>query len=594
MRNINISARLLLLIGLFFLVAAAITLSFYSGMLEVKNKSVDYTEEVMLQQERNKLQIGVHSMAIALAEHLQGKSREEQVQFIRNTVRDIWYEEDSSGYYFVYTGTRNVALPSKKSLQGKDLGDREDENGVFYVRELAKAAEKGGDFVRYIFPKPGAGLTPKLSYAEPIPDTDYWIGTGVYIDNVETTKASIQKEIGSIISKNLNANVLVAIALLLLLVLPLSYVIYRSIVNPIRKVSTLAGELAQGYLNVSFPKAYRNEMGAMIEALKKTVESITRAIHDVRQAMDNTTNSAGQLTKTAESISQSTNEEASSIEEVGTSVEQMTATINQNAENSQETEKIAKKAEEGILEGQKATDQTVHTMRSIAEKIGVINDIADKTDLLAVNAAIEAARAGEHGKGFAVVATEIRELAEKSKNAAAEINTMTGESVKIADNAGEVFQQIVPDVQRTSTLVQEINAASQEQERSAEQINQAMQQLSSSVQENAATAEELASNSEQMQSQSEATKAQIAFFKFGGEENEEDRNQLINEIRNLINQMDNPEEAAQILQDAKKKEKTDTDNAKPVDKQQSHAAQKNTGGHIDLGPDKSDSDYEHY
>jgi len=194
-------------------------------------------------------------------------------------------------------------------------------------------------------------------------------------------------------------------------------------------------------------------------------------------------------------------------------MEQVVSNIKQNADNAQQTEKIALKAAQDAKEGGKAVTETVFAMKEIANKISIIEEIARQTNLLALNAAIEAARAGEHGKGFAVVATEVRKLAERSQTAAGEINKLSGSSVEVAEKAGEMLTRIVPDIQRTAELVSEINAASNEQNSGAEQINKAIQQLDKVIQQNASATEQMASTSEELSSQAEQLQDTIEFFK---------------------------------------------------------------------------------
>jgi methyl-accepting chemotaxis protein len=194
----------------------------------------------------------------------------------------------------------------------------------------------------------------------------------------------------------------------------------------------------------------------------------------------------------------------------------MSASISQNSDNAKVTNGMATKASKEAAEGGDAVAQTVGAMKSIASKIGIIDDIAYQTNLLALNAAIEAARAGEHGKGFAVVAAEVRKLAERSQEAAKEIGDLAATSVSTAERAGRLLDEIVPSIQKTSELVQEIAAASSEQSESVVQIGGAMGQLSRATQQNASASEELAATSEELSGQAEQLQQSIAFFKIAG------------------------------------------------------------------------------
>ncbi len=211
-------------------------------------------------------------------------------------------------------------------------------------------------------------------------------------------------------------------------------------------------------------------------------------------------------------MSQGASEQAAAAEEASSSIEQMTANIRQNADNAMQTEKIATQASGDAREGGDAVNKTVGAMKEIADKIMIIEEIARQTNLLALNAAIEAARAGEHGKGFAVVAAEVRKLAERSQKAAGEINELSTNSVEVAEKAGTVLSALVPNIQKTAELVQEISAASREQDAGADQIAKSIQQLDAVIQQNASASEEMASTSEELSGQSEQLAEMIAFF----------------------------------------------------------------------------------
>ena len=241
-------------------------------------------------------------------------------------------------------------------------------------------------------------------------------------------------------------------------------------------------------------------------SLKRMVEKLRTVAIEVKTAADNVAAGSRQIASGAEQLSQSTTEEASS------SIEEMNATIRQNADNALQTEKIALKSAADAEESGKAVSETMAAMKEISSKISIIEEIARQTNLLALNAAIEAARAGEHGKGFAVVAAEVRKLAERSQSAAGEIGKLSVTSVSVAERAGAMLAKLVPDIQKTAELVQEINAASKEQTTGADQINGAIQQLNQVVQQNAGAAEEMSSTAEELASQSEQMLSTMAFF----------------------------------------------------------------------------------
>ena len=294
-------------------------------------------------------------------------------------------------------------------------------------------------------------------------------------------------------------------------------------------ITGLAERVAEGDLTVQFESNAKTETGiyaalkSMVTQLKETVGEVAAAADNVAAAADNVAAGSAELSSSAAGMSQGATEQAAAAEEASSSMEQMSSNIRQNADNSVQTEKIAAMSATDAQEGGEAVTQTVTAMKQIASKINIIEEIARQTNLLALNAAIEAARAGEHGKGFAVVASEVRKLAERSQHAAAEISQLSLSSVEVAERAGVMLGKMVPDIQKTAGLVQEISASCREQDTGAEQINKAMQQLDQVIQQNAsvaeemsATSEELSSQAEQLQSQAEQLQSSIAFFKTDG------------------------------------------------------------------------------
>jgi methyl-accepting chemotaxis protein len=256
-----------------------------------------------------------------------------------------------------------------------------------------------------------------------------------------------------------------------------------------------------------------DEIGDLAKALRSMVQKLSEIVSNIIHGSDNIAAASQQMSSVAQQMSQGSSEQASSAEEVSSSMEEMAANIQQNTEYARETESIAKTAEQGISEGSKTTNQAVEAMKQIADKISIIGEISRQTNILALNAAVEAARAGEHGKGFAVVAAEVRKLAERSQVAASEIDKLSKYGVDISEAAGKKLYEIVPEIQKTARLVQEIAAASIEQNSGADQVNSAIQQLNQVTQQNAASSEEMATSSEELASQAEQLLELVSFFK---------------------------------------------------------------------------------
>jgi methyl-accepting chemotaxis protein len=283
------------------------------------------------------------------------------------------------------------------------------------------------------------------------------------------------------------------------------------LIDALNKITSISEEIASGNLQIDVRE--RSEQDKLMKALKQMVADLREVVINVKTSADNVAAGGHQLSTASEQISQGASHQAASAEEVSSSMEEMAATIKQNSDNAYQTEKIALKSAEEAREGGKAVEETVKAMKEIATKISIIEEIARQTNMLALNAAIEAARAGEHGKGFAVVASEVRSLAERSQMAAKEIAQLSTTSVEVAEKAGNILQTMVPNIQKTADLVQEISAASGEQTSGVEQINTAIMQLDQVIQENAGSAEEMASTTEELAAQANQLQEVISFFK---------------------------------------------------------------------------------
>jgi methyl-accepting chemotaxis protein len=275
--------------------------------------------------------------------------------------------------------------------------------------------------------------------------------------------------------------------------------------------AALANEIAQGNLMVEAkPQSDKDTLGL---ALERMVEKLRQIVSEAFTAAQNVSAGSQELSASAEQLSQGATEQASSAEEASSSMEEMASNVKQNADNANQTEKIAARSAQDAEASGVAVGRAVQAMQTIAEKITIVQEIARQTDLLALNAAVEAARAGEHGRGFAVVASEVRKLAERSQAAAADIGTLSTETVKVAQEAGDMLSKLVPDIKKTAELVQEITAACREQDVGSAQINQAIQQLDKVGQQNASASEQVSSTSEELASQAEQLQSTISFFR---------------------------------------------------------------------------------
>jgi methyl-accepting chemotaxis protein len=286
-----------------------------------------------------------------------------------------------------------------------------------------------------------------------------------------------------------------------------------NLIEPVTETGRVLHAVASGDLTQTARTDFKGQLKELCESMNLTVSKLSLVVTEVNSGAEALAGASEEVSATAQSLSQASSEQAAGVEETSASIEQMTASITQNTENAKVTDGMATKAASDSAEGGEAVRATVAAMKQIAQKIGIIDDIAYQTNLLALNAAIEAARAGEHGKGFAVVAAEVRKLAERSQVAAQEIGTVAGSSVELAEKAGRLLDQMVPNIKKTSDLVQEITAASEEQSSGVNQINAAVSQLSQTTQQNASSSEELAATAEEMSSQAEQLQQTMSFFK---------------------------------------------------------------------------------
>ena len=295
----------------------------------------------------------------------------------------------------------------------------------------------------------------------------------------------------------------------------------NALVAAMNEITAAAEEISNGNLTVDIRE--RSPQDKLMQALSAMVGGLTRTVSEIRVIAGEVSSASQSISTASVQVSKGASNQAAAAEEASSSMEQMVSNIKQNADNAQQTDKIANKSAKDAQESGKSVLEAVAAMKEIADKISIIEEIARQTNLLALNAAIEAARAGEHGKGFAVVAAEVRKLAERSQKAAGEINQLSTTTLRVSEKSGEMLDKLVPDIQRTAELVQEITAASKEQDTGAEQINKALQQLEQVIQQNASAAEEMASTTEELTGQSDQLVSALSFFRTGDDDREPER-----------------------------------------------------------------------
>ena len=425
------------------------------------------------------------------------------LEFVRSTIKGIKLGE--TGYVYVLDGSNTPnagTLLIHPAQEGRNIADSKDSNGRAFIRDIL---DKRNGVVIYPWINSGAGETRPRDKIVVFAEHKAWqwiIASGAYTDEVFSLAERMK-------------NLLIAATFVLTIVLLgiLAYYLSRLVSKPLDELVAKSGRIAKGDLTVSFESSRRDEIGAVMAGMRRLVGQLRNTIGEVNAASDALNSAAGQVSATAQTLSQSSSQQAAAVEETTASMDEMTASINRNTENAKVTDNMAAKSATEAVQGGKVVKDTVDAMKSIAGKIGIIDDIAYQTNLLALNAAIEAARAGEHGKGFAVVAAEVRKLAERSQVAAQEIGQLADSSVKTAEHAGKLLDEMVPSIKKTSDLVQEIAAASQEQSAGVGQISGAMGQLNRATQQNASASEELAATAEELGGQAAQLQELMEFFK---------------------------------------------------------------------------------
>ena len=530
LKNVSIKARLFVVVGMVMVLFVGMLFGVFETGRLAKEVGIDAAESMMLERQKETLKVASHTVGEMLGKALKGTTDPAEVRaVVEDRIASLRFGEDKSGYFFVYDKTTVVCVATNLSLAGKELSGVKDSVGVYYVRDLHNAAKGGGGFVRYQYKKPGKGIQPKLGYAEMIPGTGLWVGTGVYIDNIDEEKARIESLVSGNVARKGAWVAGLAGAFFLLMILPvtltIAFGISRTLGEAIEGLQGIAE--GEGDLTTRLVIKKHDEIGVLAHWINVFIENLQGIVRDVTENARGLNGAANELSAVSTQLSQNADEASSKSRTVAaaagemsgsmTSVaaaseqaagnvgmvaaasEEMSVTVQDIAANSEKASTMTHEAVDKARMASRKVDHLGGSAQEIGKVTEAITEISEQTNLLALNATIEAARAGEAGKGFAVVANEIKALAAQTADATQEIKRQvagiqgaTEETVVEIRSITDVIVEVNDVVATIAAAVEEQAVTTREIAGNVAQAAQGIDEVNSNVAESSMVAENIA------------------------------------------------------------------------------------------------------
>ena len=512
MSRLTISGKMYLNIGITLCIFILLVFLSIRTSSTISNRSIEKATKIMMKNQKISIKNTVRSMALSIGNALTfDKTDTDKIEIIRKLVNNIRYNKDQSGYFFVYSGTKNIAFPIDKGRQGKDFANVKDINGVYVIQQLNDLAKRGGGFLEYVWSKPGMGDIAKLSFAQMIPGTSFWVGSGVYLDNIDAYRNEMKDELGQIANGSI-LNMIVFSVLCFIVIVAFSFLIIRSIGKVMIQFATGFKKIIDdGDLTVRFEVNSQDELGKLLimfneflGKLQGIIKNIAKDSIRVKDASDGFTSIASDMTTSsvettqlaanvadvAEKMSLNLSSIAASMEQSSTSTnmvaeasKEMTVNINEISGNADKAKVIALEAvEKSNIVSEKMTNLS-DAARAIGKVTEAISEISEQTNLLALNATIEAARAGEAGKGFNVVANEIKELAKQTAGATLDIKAQIGEIQNTSSATISEMTVISEVIDKVNNIISTIAMAVTEQSSATKEISDNLTYLFTGIKE---------------------------------------------------------------------------------------------------------------